>query len=187
MERVGHGKDAVDFAVQEASVREGTLLKANSQYLSVIGVVSPMIGLTGTVIGMISAFRVLGQHGISDPSKLAAAIGEVLVATASGLVVAIPAFVFFYVFKNFAVSAILYAESHIYRLLDPIPYDQVSGIRIGEDFAAAPSGTGTASGAVRSAKVSQDVRATAQTSSQAQTMDYQTWLTQLQQLNPQWG
>ena len=70
-------------------------LRTNTTYLSVIGVVSPMIGLTGTVWGMIKAFHTLGQNGITDPSKLAGNIGEVLVATASGLIVAIPAFVFY--------------------------------------------------------------------------------------------
>jgi biopolymer transport protein ExbB len=187
LERLGRSKDAVDFAVQEAAVREGTLLKANTQYLSVIGVVAPMIGLTGTVIGMIKAFDELGRSGITNPSALAAAIGEVLVATASGLVVAIPAFVFFYVLKNFAVGATLVAESQVYKLLDDIPYDQLAGLQIGENFSSAPGGVKSPSGFMRSprsAKVSQEVRYAAQTSSQAQTMDYQAWLQQVQELNP---
>ncbi len=52
----------------------------------------------------------------------------------SGLVVAVPAFVFFYVLRARAQSAILFAESQVYRLLDEIPYDQLSGVRIGENF-----------------------------------------------------
>ena len=47
-----------------------------------IGVTTPMIGLTGTVTGMIRAFESLGESGIGDPSQLSGAIGEVLVATA---------------------------------------------------------------------------------------------------------
>lgn len=136
LERIGRGKDQTDFAVQEASLREGTLLKMNVTYLSVIGVVSPMIGLTGTVIGMIKAFSTLGASGIGNPQGLASAIGEVLVCTAAGLVVAIPAFVFFYILKSIATSAILVAESEVYHLLDEIPYDQISGLRIGENFNA---------------------------------------------------
>lgn len=132
LERIGRSKDAVDFAIQENSVVESTILKTNTTYLSVIGVISPMVGLTGTVTGMIKAFATLGQSGISDPSKLAGNIGEVLVATAAGLVVAIPAFIFFYVLKGKAQTASLRADAVVYRLLEDIPYDQLSGIRIGE-------------------------------------------------------
>ncbi len=134
LERIGRNKDAVEFAIEETAIRESTDLKTNTTYLSVIGVVAPMVGLTGTVWGMIHAFNTLGQNGITDPAKLAGNIGEVLVATMSGLVVAVPAFVFFYVLRARAQSAILFAESQVYRLLDEIPYDQLSGIRIGENF-----------------------------------------------------
>jgi biopolymer transport protein ExbB len=136
LERIGRNKDAVEFAVEETALRESFVLKANTTYLSVIGVVSPMIGLTGTVMGMIKAFHTLGDSGISDPGALAKNIGEVLVATASGLVVAIPAFVFFYILRTRAQGAILFAESQVYHLLDDIPYEQISGIRIGENFSA---------------------------------------------------
>lgn len=136
LERAGRGKDQSDFAVQEASLREGTLLKMNITYLSVIGVVSPMIGLTGTVTGMIKAFTRLGSNGLTDTAGLASAIGEVLICTATGLMVAIPAFVFFYILKGIATGAILTAESEVYRLLDDIPFDQISGLRIGENFNA---------------------------------------------------
>jgi biopolymer transport protein ExbB len=140
LERVGRGKDAVEFAVEETAIRESTKLKTNTTYLSVIGVVSPMIGLTGTVWGMIKAFHTLGQSGITDPSKLAGNIGEVLVATASGLIVAIPAFVFFYVLRARAQGAILFAESQVYRMLDEVPYEQLAGVRIGENFSADQTG-----------------------------------------------
>lgn len=132
LERIGRSKDAVDFAMQESGVTEGTLLKTNTTYLSVIGVIAPMVGLSGTVVGMIKAFSTLGSSGISDPSKLAANIGEVLVATAAGLMVAIPAFVFFYILKAKAQTAILRAETVSNRLMEEIPYDQIVGIRIGE-------------------------------------------------------
>src|ERR1700683_4708339 len=139
LERVGRNKDAVEFIVEETALREANDLKTNTTYLSVIGVVSPMIGLTGTVWGMIGAFKTLGEAGISNPSELAAKIGEVLVATMSGLVVAVPAFIFFYVLRARAQSAILYAESQVYRLLDDIPYDQLSGVRIGDNFGTSQS------------------------------------------------
>ena len=134
LERIGRSKDAVEFIVEETALREANDLKTNTTYLSVIGVVSPMIGLTGTVWGMIGAFKALGDNGIQNPSLLAGKIGEVLVATMSGLLVAVPAFIFFYILRARAQSAILHAESQVYRLLDDIPYQQLAGVRIGENF-----------------------------------------------------
>jgi biopolymer transport protein ExbB len=134
LERIGRSKDAVEFIVEETALREANDLKTNTTYLSVIGVVSPMIGLTGTVWGMIGAFKALGDNGIQNPSLLAGKIGEVLVATMSGLLVAVPAFIFFYILRARAQSAILHAESQVYRLLDDIPYEQLAGVRIGENF-----------------------------------------------------
>ena len=60
--RIGRGKEAVEGAIAEHGLREATLLRTRNSYLSVIGVVSPMIGLLGTVIGMMGAFAVLGQR-----------------------------------------------------------------------------------------------------------------------------
>jgi biopolymer transport protein ExbB len=152
LERVGRNKDAVEFIVEETALREANDLKTNTTYLSVIGVVSPMIGLTGTVWGMIGAFNTLGANGITDPKALAGKIGEVLIATMGGLVVAVPAFILFYILRARAQSAILHAESQVNRLLDDVPYDQLSGVRIGPDF-------GTGGSAARSARsgVSQKV------------------------------
>lgn len=55
--------------------------------------IPPMIGLIGTVIGMRRAFAAIGDSGIGDPTALAAAIGETLIATASGFILSIPCLV----------------------------------------------------------------------------------------------
>jgi biopolymer transport protein ExbB len=157
LERIGRSKDAVEFIVEETALREANDLKTNTTYLSVIGVVSPMIGLTGTVWGMIGAFKTLGDNGISNPSLLAGKIGEVLVATMSGLVVAVPAFIFFYILRARAQSAILHAESQVYRLLDDIPYEQLFGVRIGETFGTEQSAKSRAIRSGVSQKVSRNV------------------------------
>jgi biopolymer transport protein ExbB len=157
VERIGRGKDAVEFAIEETALRESTVLRTNTTYLSVIGVVSPMVGLTGTVWGMIKAFHTLGQNGITDPSKLAGNIGEVLVATASGLIVAIPAFVFYYILRARATTAVLFSESQVYRMLDDVPYEQLAGVRIGENFSADQSGKLRSARAGTSQKVSRTV------------------------------
>ena len=141
--RIGRGKEAVEDAVAEHGLREATLLRTRNSYLSVIGVVSPMIGLLGTVIGMMGAFRVLAGSGISDPRALSGKIGEVLLATASGLFIAIPAFVSYYVFRNVSQMCIVHADDVVNSLLIDIPFDELAGIQVGENFnagAAVPMG-----------------------------------------------
>ena len=136
LERIGRGKDVFDDALAEHGLREAQVLRTRNSYLSVIGVVSPMIGLLGTVIGMMKAFTVLGGSGISDPRALASSIGEVLLATASGLFIAIPAFVSYYIFRNRAQMAIVNAEDRLNSLVEDIPFEELQGVRIGENFSA---------------------------------------------------
>ena len=136
--RLGRGKDAVETAVAEHGLREASVLRTRNSYLSVIGVVSPMIGLLGTVIGMMGAMAALGVK--SNPGVLAAKIGEVLLATASGLFIAIPAFVAYYVFRNVSQMCIVHADDVVNNLLLDIPYDELAGVQIGENFdAGAPA------------------------------------------------
>jgi len=133
VENFGLGKHAVDEAIGEAFARESSRLKAHNSYLSVIGVVSPMIGLTGTVWGMIGAFKALGDNGIANPSLLAGKIGEVLVATMSGLVVAVPAFIFFYVLRARAQRGFGLGEPAV-----ALPDDRFQGIGRRAQFAPQP-------------------------------------------------
>jgi biopolymer transport protein ExbB len=153
LERIGRGKDATDTALIELGIRESQIFKTRNSYVSVIGVIAPMIGLLGTVIGMMGAFAVLGQTGVSDPRKLAMSIGEVLLATASGLFIAIPAFIFYYFFRNRINDAAVYADGELSKLVQDIPFDEVRGMRIGEDFSA---GDGLTAGSPQS-KVSHKV------------------------------
>jgi biopolymer transport protein ExbB len=136
LERIGRGKEAVEDGVAEHALREATVMRTRNSYLSVIGVVSPMIGLLGTVVGMMGAFGNLAAAGISDPRGLAASIGEVLTATAAGLSIAIPAFIAYYIFRNRAQMAIVHADDQINRLIADLPFEELQGIRIGEQFSA---------------------------------------------------
>ena len=134
--RIGRGKDAVEAAIAEHGLREATMIRTRNSYLSVIGVVSPMIGLLGTVIGMMGAFAVRAGSGIQDPRALSGKISEVLLATASGLFIAIPAFVAYYVFRNISQMVIVHADDVVNTLVMDIPYDELAGVQIGENFSA---------------------------------------------------
>ena len=143
--RIGRGKEAVEVGVAEHGLREATLLRTRNSYLSVIGVVSPMIGLLGTVIGMMGAFAVLASAGMSDPRALSGKISEVLLATAAGLFIAIPAFVAYYIFRNVSQMCIVHADDVVNTLISDIPYEELAGMQIGDTFSAgAPSGFGGA-------------------------------------------
>ena len=69
-------------------------------YLNVVASVAPMIGLLGTVSGMISAFQTIGRGGMGRPELLAGDIGEALITTATGLVIGIPAMIAYFVLRN---------------------------------------------------------------------------------------
>lgn len=140
---VGQGKEVTERAMEDALAKGVAALSTRNYYLNLIGVVTPMLGLTGTVLGMMNAFSTLGTSGIGDPSALAGAIGEVLVATASGLFIAIPAFSFYYIFRNWITGATAYCEDHINTLFRGMPYEYMTGVYFGEEpmFAAAPNWT----------------------------------------------
>jgi len=98
-------KGEVNFAkvhdsVEEASVEQVTVLMKPIDYLSIIGATSPMLGLLGTVLGMIKAFQTMGAQGMGKPEMLAENIGEALITTATGLIIAIPAMAFYFYFKK---------------------------------------------------------------------------------------
>ena len=97
--------EVIDFikvkeSVEEASVEQTSKLMKPIDYLSIIGASAPMLGLLGTVSGMIKAFNTMGTTGMGKPELLAANIGEALITTATGLVIAIPAMFFFFFFKK---------------------------------------------------------------------------------------
>lgn len=85
-------------AIQEASGLETPLLERNLIALSTIASIGTMVGLLGTVMGMIRSFAALGTSGAVDASKLAIGISEALVNTAGGLFVAILGIVMYNVF-----------------------------------------------------------------------------------------
>tara|TARA_X000000950_G_scaffold70406_1_gene87283 strand:- start:1231 stop:1959 length:729 start_codon:yes stop_codon:yes gene_type:complete len=87
-------------AVEDMSNEQMVGFMKPINYLSIIGGTAPMLGLLGTVSGMIKAFSVISQGGMGDPGKLAGSIGEALITTATGLVIAIPAMMAYFVFKN---------------------------------------------------------------------------------------
>src|SRR5271169_1882931 len=86
-----HNLVAIQRAMQIASSEEVTRLERNVPYLAITGVVTPFIGLFGTVWGIIDAFHGLGTAGAATLRAVAPGISEALITTAAGLAAAIPA------------------------------------------------------------------------------------------------
>ena len=138
---LGDGKNMAETAMSEELAKENAGVQTRLSYLSVIGVCTPMIGLLGTVTGMMSAFSTLKTSGIGDPGALAGSIGEVLVATASGLFIAIPAFGAFYYLRNRGAAALHIIEDTVNSLFRKMPYEHLTGVHIGDEelYAAVPN------------------------------------------------
>ncbi len=138
---VGEGHDATEAALFTELNKVNSAIQTRINYLSVIGVCTPMIGLTGTVTGMMSAFSTLSTSGAGDPSKLSGAIGEVLIATASGLFIAVPAFMFFYFLRNRLQVGMSDLQEIVNSLFRKMPYQHLKDAHVGEEefFAAVPN------------------------------------------------
>ena len=111
--QVEEGYEVVQDAVGVAADLESEKLLSRVTYLSVISNTTPMLGLIGTVQGMIMAFYTMGtmEAGAAQSAMLAINISHGLWATAIGLGTAVPATIFFYYFKNRAMNSILRMEA----------------------------------------------------------------------------
>ncbi len=116
MKEASHGYGAIIRGLEQTADEQTTLRFRRIEFLNVLGQVSPMIGLFGTVYGMILAFQaIVVSGGNADPVLLAGGIGTALTTTFWGLVVAIPALAGYAIIRNrideMTTEATLTAES----------------------------------------------------------------------------
>lgn len=86
----GKDRELAEKDVKEVLLHEVPRLERHLTTLSVLAAAAPLLGLLGTVSGLIAMFQVITQHGVNDPKLLAGGIGEALIATETGLLIAIP-------------------------------------------------------------------------------------------------
>lgn len=113
------GYDVIQDVVGVAADMENEKLMQRVAYLNVCANLAPMLGLLGTVQGMIYAFMTLAlsEQGAAQTAMLAKNIGQALWTTAAGLMVAIPAIAFYTYFKNLATTIILNMETKTLDLI----------------------------------------------------------------------
>ncbi len=90
LQHLGTSRDVIEDALQEALLKELPQLERFVPTLSVLAAIAPLLGLLGTVTGMISTFQVITLFGTGDPRMMSGGISEALVTTQLGLAVAIP-------------------------------------------------------------------------------------------------
>ncbi|MCH9027416.1 MAG: MotA/TolQ/ExbB proton channel family protein [Proteobacteria bacterium] len=88
--------------------------------LGTIAAITPLLGLLGTVIGMIKVFAAITTHGVGDPSVLAQGISEALITTGAGLSVAIPALIGYRYLSSRVDSLVIQMEKEAMRLVDTL-------------------------------------------------------------------
>src|SRR4051812_37297523 len=120
-----HGMKAADEAMQGAAALQRMKLERRLAYLGTLGNNAPFIGLFGTVIGVVQAFEQLGKRGMppaasassAAPTAVMAAIAEALVATAVGLIVAIPAVAMYNFYQRISRSILANTDALSHVLL----------------------------------------------------------------------
>ncbi|MBN1834436.1 MAG: MotA/TolQ/ExbB proton channel family protein [Spirochaetales bacterium] len=96
----GQGQEIVGLRMESQAKRSAGELERNVAYLASIANLATLLGLLGTVAGMIVSFFNLKASGVSDPALLAGGISQALITTAAGLTVAIPCLLFYHVFRQ---------------------------------------------------------------------------------------
>jgi biopolymer transport protein ExbB len=88
--RIEEDADIAELRISEAVLREVPKLERGQAFLRLAVAAGPLLGLIGTVIGMIITFQAITESGSSDPKLMAAGIGQAMIATVAGLGIAIP-------------------------------------------------------------------------------------------------
>ena len=113
-----HEREIVKEAVENTGRQVVPELERYLRSLGTIAAISPFLGLFGTVVGMIQMFSGIGQHGVGDPSIVAAGIATALITTAGGLAVAIPSLMFYRYFRGRVNDLLLEMEEEAVKLVE---------------------------------------------------------------------
>lgn len=115
-----HGRDVMKESIQEAAAHVVHDLERYLNTLGTIAAVAPLMGLLGTVLGMIKVFAEIMTQGTGNASALAGGISEALITTAAGLTVAIPALVMHRYFTGRIDGIVVELEQETIKLVDAL-------------------------------------------------------------------
>ncbi len=113
-----HEREIIKEAIEDAGRHTVPELERYLRTLGTIAAISPFLGLLGTVLGMIEMFMGIGSKGVGDPSIVASGIAQALIATASGLTVAIPSLIFYRYFRGRVNDLLVDMEQTALKLVE---------------------------------------------------------------------
>ena len=113
----GASKEDIENSIGDIAKIELPIINRYLYLLGTMVSISPMLGLLGTVTGMIKATAVLAEEGLSSPSELLAGIAEALITTAAGLIVAIPLLIIYNYLVNKAEGIIQEIEANTTQII----------------------------------------------------------------------
>ncbi len=129
---LNHSREIMKESIEDTGRQVVAGLERFLNALGTIASITPLLGLLGTVIGMIKVFATITTQGIGDPGSLAGGISEALITTAAGLSVAIPSLMFYRFFRRRVDELVLNMEEESLKLVEVIhgerEPDRTSGV-----------------------------------------------------------
>jgi len=113
-----HEREVMREAVEETGRHVAHELERYLNTLGTIAAITPLLGLLGTVLGMIQVFSVITAVGVGDPGQLAGGISQALLTTAAGISVAIPSLIFHRYFRGRVTELIVAMEAEAIKLIE---------------------------------------------------------------------
>lgn len=113
-----HDREIMKEAIEDTGRHVVLELERYLNTLGTIAAISPLLGLLGTVIGMIKVFTAITTQGVGDPGVLAGGISEALITTAAGLSVAIPALMFYRYFRGRVDMLVMRMEEEAMKMVE---------------------------------------------------------------------
>lgn len=124
---MNHDRVIMKEVIEETGRQVVTELERYLNTLGTIASITPLLGLLGTVIGMIKVFSAITAHGVGDPTILAGGISEALITTAAGISVAIPSLMFYRHLRGKVDLLVLKMEEESLKLVEVIHGERVAG------------------------------------------------------------
>jgi biopolymer transport protein ExbB len=119
-----YSRDITKESIEDTGRHITLSLERNLTTLGTIAAITPLLGLLGTVIGMIKVFAVITTEGVGNPETLAGGISEALITTAMGLVVAIPSLIFYRYFRGKINILVVDMEEQAMKLIEILHGDR---------------------------------------------------------------
>jgi biopolymer transport protein ExbB len=113
-----HSREITKESIEDIGRHVTLSLERNLNTLGTIAAISPLLGLLGTVFGMIKVFAVITTEGVGNPETLAGGISVALITTATGLIVAIPSLIFYRYFRGKISSLVVDMEQETIKLIE---------------------------------------------------------------------